>query len=185
MKCHEFTMQEFCMWKTNGLCVILGTWRTWTARTLDVFLELVPKSTPPAAPSYDSRSCPSCILWEDLLASFLFIPFFSPKGRMTGFLLFVSFHIWKKKIYIYIWGNWCWRLRRFAVEKTRQYSCDGILQYSLLFTCQRKACLDADLDAHARCFLPASYCLFIALVWGWLKTGDRLRTWGTGPVFFQ
>lgn len=82
------------MRKTNGLCVMLGTTRTWTARTLDVFLELKPRSTPPAVLSCDSRSRPSCILWEDLF-SFFCIPFSRPllkdkprprKGRITDHL---------------------------------------------------------------------------------------------------
>lgn len=65
------TRWEVCMWKTNGLYVMLGTEWTWTARTLDVFLELKPRSTPAAVLSYDSPSCPSCVLWEDLFFVFL------------------------------------------------------------------------------------------------------------------
>lgn len=79
--------------KTNGLCVMLGTARTWAARTLDVFLEPRPRSTPPAVFGCDSRSCPSCVLWEDLFFPFFFCVRFSRpllkdkprlrRGRMT------------------------------------------------------------------------------------------------------
>lgn len=67
MKYQKFTLQNMsaACEKQMAFCVMLGTARTRTARTLDVFLELKPRFTPPAVLSFHSLSRPSCILCED------------------------------------------------------------------------------------------------------------------------
>lgn len=166
------------MWKTNGLCVMLGTEWTWTARTLDVFLELIPRSTPPAALSWLSESSILHFMRGLIFLFFFFgIPFSRPllkdkprlrKDRMTDFSLFVSVHItqnntstvWKKR-----WTKK--RMRGLLSEKSGRASV-GLMAsfkdfsfYSQHFCLHVRGrdCWDADLDVHARCFLSASYCL--------------------------
>lgn len=173
------------MWKTNGLYVMLGTKWTWTARTLDVFLELKPRSIPPAVLSYDSPSRPSCFLWEDLFSFFCIL--FSRrllkdkpelrKGSMTDYHYFSAFPllttthtVWKKRVLCEIGHREAKRglLLEKVAERVRS---DGIVQGLFLsraslhskltsvYMSRGGECSDTDLDVHARCFLSASYCL--------------------------
>lgn len=162
---------------------MLGTVRTWTARPLDVFLELIPRSTPPAALSYDSRTRPSCIFMRGLIFFFVFHfpghfwktnldsgkagwqifticqrPHYSKQHKLClgkkGF--FVKMDTEAKKV---------WKKRSVS-----QYRSDGIVQglfllpdfipNSLLFTCQRKRVLRCRPGCTCKMF-PIGFLLFV------------------------
>lgn len=195
------------MRKTNGLCVMLGTTCTWTARTLDVFLELKPRSTPPAVLSCDSWSRPSCILWEDLF-SFFCIPFSRPllkdkprprKGRMTDHLYLSASPLLKttqalfgkkNKILIKLDRE---AKKRFAFGKNGSSRSDGIVEglflsrawfYSqLMFTCQRKRMLRCRPGCTCKMF-PIGFLLFVPVFIPWCSVKmieDRRQKTERGP----
>lgn len=192
---------EVCMWKTNGLYVMLGTTRTWTARTLDVFLELKLRSTPAAVLSYDSLSRPSCILWEDLFSFFVFHfpghfwkthlgsgkagwqmiticqrPHYSKQHKLC---LETSVICLKK-------GGWGerggWECKGGgSFGKCRSSRASIGLMASRTFLFPTHFCLhvrgkerwDADLDVHARCFLSASYGFIPPVLDDWKQRRKR------------
>lgn len=164
---------------------MLGTTWTWTARTLDVFLEFKPRSTPPSV-----LNSQSSILrfMRDVFSFFFYFAFFRPllkdklrpQNRQDDRLsLFVSIPIiqnntisvWKKRVLCggkkgHSEAKW-----RLLLENVRAAGLitpfkDSLLCVSL-FSNLNLFCLhaggserwDADLDVHSRCFLSASYCL--------------------------
>lgn len=180
---------------------MLGSVWTRTARRLDVFLELVARSTPPAVWSYDSWDRPSRILWEDLVYVVFFLHFLFSKpllkdkpelrkrqdDRLSLFLIIRisqnnTHSVQEKRSFVKIRASrgkmrfWCWKKScRSRAESRSGGTVQGLFllwPVSLLFTWERKRVLRCKPGCTCKMF-PTGFPLFVPLL---IPSAGRVST---------